>query len=111
MENYRSENVTQVKIAGNFLKNRIDCRNMKPFKQRTTKKPDRSYPPGFKINQKRLESVPSTPSREGELGNAGFIEIPFAKLDHSIVLILGRLCKREVESSGLSECESNPGVF
>ena len=48
---------------------------------------------------------------EGELGNAGFIELTFAKLDHSIVLILGGLGKWEVESGGLSEFESDPGVF
>ena len=48
---------------------------------------------------------------EGELGDAGFIELAEAFLDHAVVLFLGSVRERQIKTKLARECERDPAVF
>jgi len=48
---------------------------------------------------------------EGELGDAGFVEIAEAFGGHAVVLFLRRSRERQIETKGARERESNSAVF
>ena len=48
---------------------------------------------------------------EGELGDAGFVEIAEAFGDHAVVLFLGRARERQIEANAAREREGNAAVL
>src|SRR5437667_2410760 len=48
---------------------------------------------------------------EGELGDAGFIELAQAVGDHAVVLLFRRTCERQIEAESARQVERDPTVF